>query len=83
MFKSEIINPTKSFIIKNKIIESIFEQLEKIEGKKLSGTLNIVFQEDSEIQELNKNYRKIDKTTDVLSFHYYDDFSKLNTDEIA
>jgi ssRNA-specific RNase YbeY (16S rRNA maturation enzyme) len=32
---------------------------------------------------LNKDYRNIDKNTDVLSFHYYDDFSELKKDDIA
>ncbi len=35
------------------------------------------------IQELNKDHRGIDKATDVLSFHYFDDFSELTTDDIA
>ncbi len=83
MFYFEIINPPKSFIIKEKIIESIFNELDKIESEKINGILNIIFEEDSEIQRLNKQYRNIDKTTDVLSFHYYDDFSKLQDDEVA
>jgi ssRNA-specific RNase YbeY (16S rRNA maturation enzyme) len=32
---------------------------------------------------LNKDYRNIDKATDVLSFHYFDDFSDLNPEDIA
>ncbi|MBT5491534.1 hypothetical protein HOK00_04415 [bacterium] len=32
---------------------------------------------------MNNNYRKINKATDVLSFHYFDDFSSLNDDDIA
>jgi rRNA maturation RNase YbeY len=35
------------------------------------------------MQELNKNYRNIDTTTDVLSFHYFEDFSSLKQKEIA
>jgi probable rRNA maturation factor len=38
---------------------------------------------DDEIQELNKMHRGIDKTTDVLSFHYFEDFTDLKDDEIA
>lgn len=30
------------------------------------------------MQYLNREYRGIDKTTDVLSFHYFDDFSDLD-----
>ena len=45
--------------------------------------LSISFVDNKEIRELNNNYRKIDKETDVLSFHYYDDFSNLDQDEVA
>lgn len=48
-----------------------------------AGIVNIAFLSDDEIQELNKNYRNIDKTTDVLSFHYFEDFSGLQSDDIA
>lgn len=83
MFTFEIINPPKSFIIKNKIISSIFKELYKIEKEKHFWILNIVFVSNKKIQELNKNYRKRDSITDVLSFHYYDDFSTLEESEIA
>ena len=45
--------------------------------------LNIVFLEPEGIQNLNKKHRNIDKVTDVLSFHYYDDFSNLWKEDIA
>ena len=48
-----------------------------------NGTLNIVFLDPAGIQNLNKTYRNIDACTDVLSFHYYDDFSLLTTEDIA
>ena len=83
MFKFEIINPPKSFIIKEKIISKIFEEIAILEEKNHFWILNIIFVSNSEIQELNKNYRNIDKETDVLSFHYYDDFLELEKDEIA
>lgn len=40
-----------------------------------NGILNIALLSDEEIQVLNRDHRGIDSTTDVLSFHYYDDFS--------
>ncbi len=83
MFKFEIINPPKSFIIKEKIVLKIFEELSFLEKEKMFWILNIVFVSNNEIKELNKNYRKIDSATDVLSFHYYDDFSSLGESEIA
>lgn len=48
-----------------------------------NGILNIAFLSDAEIQVLNRDHRGIDKTTDVLSFHYYDDFSDISPDDIA
>lgn len=40
--------------------------------EKLSGTINVVFTDDASLRELNKKFRKLDKTTDVLSFPYQD-----------
>jgi probable rRNA maturation factor len=42
-----------------------------------------VFVSDEEIQYLNKTYREKDSVTDVLSFHYFEDFSNLQKDDIA
>ena len=83
MFKFEIINPPKYFTIKENLIHKIFEELDVLEQKKFFWILNIVFVTNNEIKELNRNYRKIYKITDVLSFHYYDDFSSLDESEIA
>ena len=35
------------------------------------------------MQELNREYRGIDSNTDVLSFHYFEDFSDKASDEIV
>ncbi|MDR1945202.1 MAG: rRNA maturation RNAse YbeY [Candidatus Peribacteria bacterium] len=43
----------------------------------------MVFLDDDSIQILNKKYRNIDYSTDVLSFHYFYDFSLLNKEEIV
>lgn len=83
MFKFEIINPPKSFIIKEKIVFSILEEISKTEENKHFWILNIVFVKNEEIKKLNNDYRKKDYITDVLSFHYFDDFSDLDKDEIA
>ena len=64
-------------------LDDIFENISNNISIIQKGTLNIVFMDDDSIQKLNKNYRNIDKTTDVLSFHYYDDFSELNSDDIS
>lgn len=82
MFKYNIIDkPT--FDINKKVIDTIFNIVWNIVNIPQKWTLNIVFLDDDSIKNLNKNYRNIDASTDVLSFHYFDDFSKINDNEIA
>jgi probable rRNA maturation factor len=45
--------------------------------------INIAFLEDDEIRVLNNQYREKDQSTDVLSFHYLDDFSLAQEDEVV
>ena len=51
----------------NKIIDKTLE-MEKVK----SSNFAIVFIDDERMHELNKNYRGIDRTTDVLSFAFED-----------
>lgn len=83
MFTPALINPPNSFITRPEIIEVIFHAIWEQVDIAQAGTVNIAFLSDDEIQELNKNYRNIDKTTDVLSFHYFEDFTDLKPTEIA
>ncbi|MGB2110742.1 MAG: rRNA maturation RNase YbeY [Patescibacteria group bacterium] len=78
-----ILNNKPSFDVDKKIIDDIFKNISNNIPEIQNGTLTIVFLDDHSIQNLNKTYRNIDKTTDVLSFHYYDDFSELTPEEIA
>jgi len=71
------------FNINTKTIDSIFKNISNIVNKFQSWSLNIIFLDPNSIQNLNKKYRNIDKTTDVLSFHYFDDFSELKKEDIA
>ena len=82
MFKY-ILTSLPSFNVNTKSIDNILNSISKIVSKNQKWTLNIVFLDPYSIQKLNNNYRNIDKTTDVLSFHYFDDFSKLNDKDIA
>ena len=82
MFKFQVIEEV-SFKFDEKIIFEIFDKVDKIILKEQNWILNIVFVPDEYIKELNKNYRWKDSVTDVLSFHYFDDFSELWEDEIA
>jgi len=65
------------------IIDNIFKKISNKIEKKQNWTLNIVFVDSDSIKKLNNNYRKINKTTDVLSFHYFDNFDNLKKEDIA
>ena len=82
MFKYNILEKP-SFDVNEKVIYTIFNIVWNIVNIPQKWTLNIVFLDDDSIQNLNKTYRNIDKTTDVLSFHYFDNFNDLNDNDIA
>lgn len=82
MFKYNILDKP-SFSINEKVIDNIFNITSNIINIPQKWTLNIVFLDDDSIKNLNKNYRNIDKITDVLSFHYFEDFSNLLDEDIA
>ncbi len=82
MFNYNLIN-TPSFDINKKTIDSMVIVISKIVWKTQKWTLNIVFVDDDSIKNLNKQYRKIDKVTDVLSFAYFDNFENLDDEETA
>jgi len=71
------------FKYKTDSIDNIFKIISKIVPKTQKWILNIVFLDNNSIQKLNNNYRWIDKSTDVLSFHYFEDFSWLKDDDLA
>ncbi len=83
MFNYKIFNVLKKIKISKKTIDLILIQISKNIKKSQNWTLNIIFVSNKKIQDLNKKYRKIDKPTDVLSFHYFDDFAKLKKTDIA
>ncbi|QQY80476.1 putative rRNA maturation factor [Keratinibaculum paraultunense] len=51
-----------------KILEQVVKECLVLEGKSLSYEISISFVDNEEIRLLNKKYRNIDSTTDVLSF---------------
>ncbi len=82
MFKYEVINETSIKYDLN-IIDNIFSIIDKNVDVCQKWILNIVFVDQNHIKELNGQYRQKDNVTDVLSFHYYDDFSLIWEEEIA
>lgn len=83
MFSFQFINHPKSFTIDEVRISEIFRHIAETVDIPQKGILNIAFLPDSEIQILNDQYRSIDDTTDVLSFHYFENFRDISDDEIA
>lgn len=79
MFYFSFVNKP-SFEFDENVIKKIFENISKNIKKCQSWNINIVFLNDEEVQNLNKNYRWIDKTTDVLSFHYFEKFENFEND---
>ena len=63
------------------VIEECFKE-EKLDKKNLY--INIVLTNPKTIQEINKNQRKIDKPTDVLSFPMFekDEINEINSERI-
>lgn len=82
MFKLNFItNP--SFEVDKKILDKIRKNISQNVEITQKWILNVVFVSDEEIQKLNKDYRQKNYVTDVLSFHYFEDFSLLKNNEVA
>lgn len=83
MFSFFLVNSPENFVVDTKRIEEIFVYISENVPIIQKGILNIAFLPDEEIRILNRDYRWIDRTTDVLSFHYHEDFSDLENMEVA
>jgi ssRNA-specific RNase YbeY (16S rRNA maturation enzyme) len=82
MFRYSILQPPEC-LLDESIIDTIFNSVYKSISLPQNGVINIVCVSPEEIKALNKQYRKKDSITDVLSFHYFEDFSEVTKDEIA
>lgn len=56
------------------IIEKVVKEVLDYENKSLDCEVSVSFVDNEEIKELNKEYRGIDRETDVLSFPMDDEF---------
>lgn len=83
-------NSLNDFNIYNETDEKLDKEIKKIKEvityaleveKVTNSTFNIIIVDNEKIREINKTYRNIDKTTDVISFALEDkkDGIKLNT----
>ena len=50
--------------------------------KDFDSVMNIIFVDDDEIQEINKEYRNIDRVTDVISFALKDSLDLIDIAEL-
>ncbi|MBW4827340.1 MAG: rRNA maturation RNase YbeY [Clostridiaceae bacterium] len=57
------------------LTKKVMKECLVLEGKSLDTEISVSFVNNKEIQELNKEYRNVDSSTDVLSFPMTDDFS--------
>ena len=73
-FFNETPNSVKEY---QKLIQSVFKPM----GSKRE--FNIIFVTKEEIQRLNREFRKIDRVTDVISFALCDDEEIIPTNELG
>lgn len=70
------------FEVRTEILNEILNQANRILPGN-TGTVSLAILDDVRMRELNSAYRGIDATTDVLSFHYYEDFTDRKEDEVV
>lgn len=69
-------------VLKTEILNTITETIGQL-IEKHQWIISAMIIDDIRMQELNATYRKMESTTDVLSFHYFDDFTDCSPDEIV
>ena len=82
MFQFHFIN-TPNFTINTNHVGKIFAVFKKEVSIIQNWQVNIIFVDAEAIQNLNKTYRNKDTLTDVLSFHYFDNYNNLSENDIA
>lgn len=60
-------------------VRQVIEASIDFEGIKATCEISLVFVDNAQIHDMNKNYRGKDKATDVLSFPQYDDLSQMES----
>ena len=69
-----ITNETNEKIELDEKLESVIKTVLETEGLSLAYEVSITFVDKDEIHQLNKEFRKVDRPTDVLSFPMDTDF---------
>lgn len=83
MFSLTLINQPDTYTLSVDTLTYILPHLERIVPKAQRGNINIAYISDADMQALNFQYRQKESSTDVLSFHYADDFSTLSDEDTA
>lgn len=65
------------------IVSAIAGRMAETAPEIQNGTVNVAFVDDETMRTHNREYRGIDKATDVLSFHYFEDFSDCGNTDVA
>lgn len=60
------------------LMEKVMKECLALEEKGFDTEISVSFVNNKEIQELNREYRNVDSSTDVLSFPMTDDFSLIH-----
>lgn len=79
--KVELINSQSRVELNLDLIKKASEYVSGKFDKDPTSQLNIIFLDIREIRKLNKEYRKVDSETDVLSFSYISDKQSLTPGE--
>lgn len=73
MIDIAIVNETEHDITEfEEIISKVFQKTIEVEGIDRYYEVSIIFCTKEKIREINKDYRKLDKVTDVISFALFD-----------
>ena len=67
---AEVLNQQRKILIDPALFQTFAASLEKKVSESRSGTFTVVFVSDRKMQQLNKQFRGKNSTTDVLSFPY-------------
>ena len=82
MFGYQIMQ-SPTFTTDSVIIDNIIKTIQKEIPIPQQGSINLVFVSPEKIKNLNNSHRKKDTATDVLSFHYHEDYTHLQSEDIA
>ena len=71
------------FDLDEKVVSAIARETSVAAPETQNGIVNVAFVDDETMRTYNRTYREKDSTTDVLSFHYHDDFADCGNEDVA